>query len=156
MDYCTRSWANFQSFQRFCKPVAYCAHATVGKAPQKTFALLFTYEMWLQNFAVVTCAIPGLSVTGNLGWATFQVHTYRARKLVINKTFVQSRSLFPQLWPVLFQGWVCFTPLLFRFCNSGCAQFQAQTYGLDRSYSKRHSCTCFCSCKLRFCRAKCV
>ena len=53
-------------------------------------------------FAVVSCAVPGLSLfyspvcfnVTTLGCATFQVHTYRARKLVIDKIFVQSRRLF--------------------------------------------------------------
>ena len=64
----------------------------------------------------------------NLTCATFQKHTCRFRKLVIHKTIVQSFSSFLQLWPALVQGWVHFTPLVFRSRNPGCALFQTHTF----------------------------
>ena len=52
--------------------------------------------------------------------------TLQGSKLVINKTFAQSRSFFLQLWPSLFQGWVYFTPL-FRSSKSEGVAFEAHT-----------------------------
>ena len=49
-------------------------------------------------------------------------------KVVTNKIFMQSHSLFLQLWPALFQGWFYFTPLLFRSSSAGCALFQAHIF----------------------------
>jgi len=57
--------------------------------------------------------LPCLFRSFNPGCAPLNgmAHTYRARKLVMDKTFPQSRKLFFSLWPELFQDWVCFTPL---------------------------------------------
>jgi len=73
---------------------------------------------------------PLLLLSDKPGCATFQAHTCRSRKLVIDKAFAlaQNRSLFLQLQPTLFQGWVYFTPLLLWFSNPGCALFEAHTW----------------------------
>jgi len=108
--------------------------------------LLVFGETFAQNsFAVASCSVPGLSefyspvcfdlVVINLGC--------RIWKVVIDKTFAQSRRLFLQLWPTLFQGWEVFTPLLFRSGNPGCALFQGHTYWVRLLYSRRLSCTLF-------------
>jgi len=67
-------------------------------------------------FAVVSCAVPTSGaewillpcflLSDKTGCTTFQAHICRGRKLVIDKIFAQSRSLFLQLWASLFQGWV--------------------------------------------------
>jgi len=69
------------------------------------------------------------------GCATFQAHTCRARKLVIDKTFAQCRSLFLQLWPALFQGWAYCTPLLFRSDNQGCSGAGTRGNGVPKPFS---------------------
>jgi len=57
-------------------------------------------------------------------WLRAWTHACTARKLVIGR----SRSLFLQLWPALFHGWMHFPSLLFRSRNSGCALFEAHTF----------------------------
>jgi len=103
-------------------------------------ALVFEETFAQVAFAIVSCAVSGLNEFYTLvssiwqtllpskpGCATFQSHTCRARKLVIDKILTRNRSLFLQLWPALFQGWVYFTALLFWSCDSGCALFEAHT-----------------------------
>ena len=72
--------------------------------------------------------LPCLFLSDKLGCVTFQAHTGRAWKLVINKTFAHNPSLFLQLWPTLFQDWVYLTPVLFQSCSPGCALFEAYTF----------------------------
>jgi len=88
-------------------------------------------------FAVMSCAISGLSELYSPVahiWPTRVcdipgVHL-QVSKLVIDKTIVQSRSLFLQLWAALFQSWLNFTPLLFISGKPGCVLFEAHTFWL--------------------------
>jgi len=77
-------------------------------------------------------------------------------KLVIDKTIAQSRSLFLQLWPALFQGWVCFTHLLLRSSKLGCGLFEAHAWARLLVFTETFVQTVFCCCNLRYCRAECV
>ena len=77
-----------------------------------------------------------LFLSGKPRCGTFQAHTCRARKIVIDKTFGQGRTLFLQLWPALFQGWVYMTRLLFRSGNQGVRYSRRTLSALDCSYSR--------------------
>jgi len=87
------------------------------------------------DFVVVSCAVRGLNECYSPVVSNWQTRVcdipsahLQASKLAIDKTYAQSRSLFLQLWPALFKGWVCFTPLLFRSDNAGCTLFQARAF----------------------------
>jgi len=85
-------------------------------------------ELWAALFQGWVNFTPLLLLSDKPGCATFQAHTCRARKLAIDKIFVQNRDLFLQLETTLFQGWVYFTSLLLRSRNLGCALFEAHAF----------------------------
>jgi len=112
--------------------------------------LLLQWAVWRPMRATqknFVCAVPRLSEFYSPVVCSWQTRVcdvpgahQQGSKLVIDKTIAQSRSLFLLWWPALFQGWVHFTPFLFRASNPGCTVSEAHAPpGLDYSYSKRHS-----------------